>query len=465
MAIRLSAREWASQQWGQVELGDQRLSRRAVEIGAAMAANPETSLPNQMRSPGALAGAYRLMNNAQVTLSALLKPHCQHTVKAAQRPAVTLWVEDTTELNYTAQRGTTGLGPIGNGQGRGVLLHSTLGIEPESRSVLGLGHVQVVLRQARPTGTDRWRRTAEGRVWEVSAQAIGRPPAGAVWVHISDRGSDIFEYMATCVAADKHFLVRVAHNRCLTWGDDLPQAEQEAEQKLLDYAHTLPEYPDSGYPLDVAATAKQPARQARMALAWAQVVIAPPRQSPADIRQHPPWRVWVLRAWEPDAPPGVEALDWVLLTSLPILTLDDAHRLVDWYTCRWFCEDFHQCLKTGCRVERSQLDDADDLQRLLGFAAPLAVRLLQLRQDARQTPDAPAATLIDALMVDALARQQKINAQTMTVLDFWSRVARLGGFQGRKRDGSPGWRTIWRGWRYLSDLTEGARLFLNNDTS
>jgi hypothetical protein len=430
-----------------------------------MAANPEASLPNQMHSPGALTGAYRLLNNGQVTLHALLEPHCQHTLTAAHGQAVTLWVEDTTELDYTAHTRKTGLGPIGNGQGRGLLLHSTLGIVPDSRTVLGLGHVQVVLRQARPKATQGWRRTAEGRVWEVSAQAIGRPPVGALWVHVSDRGSDMFEYMATCVEADKHFLLRVAHNRKLTWEDALPQAEPEAAQKLLDYARGLPEYPDSGYTLDIAATAKQPARQAHLALAWAQVVMAPPRQAPPDIRQHQPLTVWVLRVWEPDAPPGVEAVEWVLLTSLPILTLDDARQVVDWYTCRWLCEDFHQCLKTGCRVEGSQLDDADDLQRLLGLAAPIAVRLLQLRHDARQAPDALAATRVDPLMVDVLARQQQTNAQTMTVFDFWCRVARLGGFQGRKRDGFPGWRTVWRGWRYLSDLTEGARLFVNNDTS
>jgi len=383
-----------------------------------MVANPEASLPNQMQSPGALAGAYRLLNNAEVSLHALLEAHCQHTLTAARGQGVTLWVEDTTELDYTTHSAKAGLGPIGNGQGRGVLLHSTLGVGPESRTVLGLGHVQVVLRQARPKGSQGWRRTAEGRVWAVSAQAIGRPPAGAVWVHVSDRGSDIFEYMATCAAADKHFLLRVAHNRKLTWDNDQPQAEQAEAQKLLSYARSLPEYPDSSYTLSVAATSKQPARQAHLALAWTQVVIAPSPQAPPEIRQHPPLTVWVLRAWEPDAPPGVQAVEWVLLTSLPILTRSDARRLVDWYTCRWLCEDVHQCLKTGCRVERSQLDEAEGLQRLLGFAASIAVRLLQLRQDARQTPDAPASTQIDPLMVNVLARQQHTNAQTMTVLDF-----------------------------------------------
>jgi hypothetical protein len=57
MVSMLSASEWASQQWGQVALGDERLNRRAVEVGTHMAANPEACLPNQMQSAQALAGA------------------------------------------------------------------------------------------------------------------------------------------------------------------------------------------------------------------------------------------------------------------------------------------------------------------------------------------------------------------------------------------------------------------------
>jgi hypothetical protein len=122
-------------------------------------------------------------------------------------------------------------------------------------------------------------------------------------------------------------------------------------------------------------------------------------------------------------------------------------------------------LKTGCRVEDSQLDDGADLQRLLGFAAPIAVRLLQLRQATRNIPDLPATALVEPLMVQVLARRQKTDPDTMSPAEFWRRLARLGDHQGRRRDGPPGWRTVWRGWRLLSDLTEGARLFVVPDTS
>ena len=66
--------------------------------------------------------------------------------------------------------------------------------------------------------------------------------------------------------------------------------------------------------------------------------------------------------------------------------------------------------------------------------------------------------MVDPLMLKVLALHQHIDPQTLTLLAFWRLVARLGGFLGRKGDGHPGWRTVWRGWRFLSDLTDGARL-------
>lgn len=460
----LSAQEWALLQWGAVDLGDERLNRRAAEMGALMAAKPDASLPQQMQDPARLEAAYRLMNNKHVKMQALLKPHCQRTLQAAQQAAVVLWVEDTTELDYTAHADKTGLGPIGDGRGRGLLLHSTLGVLPDTRIVLGLGHVQVVLRQE-TAGTDKrhWTRTPESRLWERSAQAIGAAPQGVQWVHVSDRGSDIFEYMAACVDPHKHFLLRVFHNRLLSWESELPPGDEA--HKLLDYARSLPSVTGSTYNVAVQASRKHPARPAEVVLSWAQVTVAPPAQAPEAIRRHSPLRLWVLRAWEPHPPPGVDALEWVLLTSLPIHSLAQAQEKIDWYSCRWLCEDFHQCLKTGCRIEASQLDDAADLQNLLGFAAPMAVRLLQLRQEARQPVELPAVQVVDPLMVEVLARLQKISADRLTARQFFRRVARLGGFQDRKRDGEPGWRTLWHGWRYLSDVTQGARLFHQDDTS
>ena len=46
----------------------------------------------------------------------------------------------------------------------------------------------------------------------------------------------------------------------------------------------------------------------------------------------------------------------------------------------------------------------------------------------------------------------------MTVKQFVDRVARLGGYLGRKCDGPPGWMSLWRGHQRLTDLLLGQEL-------
>lgn len=454
----LSAETFAQQTWGQVDLGDQRLTQRAVQIGARMAAQPDASLPTQMKDPAALEGAYRLMNHDQVHLSALLAPAFQQTYQLANQPGVVLLVNDQTDLNYSRHPATTGLGPIGNEHAVGLLLHTTLAVVPQTQAILGLAHAHIYLRQPSPHPRPKWTQSPEGLCWETATRAIGRPPEGCVWIEVSDAGSDFFGYLAACGDDHKGFLVRVSRERGVQWAPEAPQTGQPAAQHLISYARSLPAAADSTSAVQVPARGDHPARTAVAVMSWAPVTLGPSRQAPPELRAHEPLQAWVLRVWEPDPPPGAEALEWILLSSLPVTHPTEARERVVWYTCRWLCEDFHQCLKTGCQVERSQLDDRADLENLIGFAAPIAVRLLQLRQAARQTPEGLAHQAVDPLMVAILAQRQHVESQSMPLTTFWRLVAQLGGFQGRKRDGNPGWRTIWRGWKYLSDLTEGARL-------
>jgi hypothetical protein len=199
-----------------------------------------------------------------------------------------------------------------------------LAVVPDSRRVLGLAHAQVVLREPKPPSRPHWTRSAEGRVWEVSARAVGQPPAGSVWVHVSDRGSDIFEYMAECRRQNKLFVVRAYHNRVLLWEADAPQATPAQAHAVLDYARSLAVQPSSTYTVHVPASQGHPARDAQVVLAWAAVTFAPPTQAPPEVRQLAPLNVWLVRAWEPCPPDGVEPVEWILLTSLSVCTLTDA---------------------------------------------------------------------------------------------------------------------------------------------
>lgn len=198
------------------------------------------------------------------------------------------------------------------------------------------------------------------------------------------------------------------------------------------------------------------ARSTQVQIAFGQMTLLPPRNEPRASKE--PLSVWVIRVWEQQAPEGEEPLEWILLTSVPTTSLEQAWERVDWYRSRWLVEDSHQCLKSGCRIEERQLQSVEGLIRLLGLLSPLAVRLLQMRERARQEPERPAIEVIEPLMLAVLAERSGQSSATMTVGTFWTEVARLGGYLARSHDGPPGWRTLWKGWLSLQTLLEGVHL-------
>jgi Transposase Tn5 dimerisation domain len=198
-----------------------------------------------------------------------------------------------------------------------------------------------------------------------------------------------------------------------------------------------------------------PARTARLSISLRAATLRPPAHS----RHKPPLSVWIIRVWEADPPPEVdEPLEWILLTSMPTLTVADAWERVEWYTCRWVVEDYHQCLKTGCSLEQRHLQTYDGLVRLLGFLALIAVRLLQLRELARLEPERLATEALPRDLVRVVAQLADVPAEALTLGSFWRTVALQGGHQGRKGDGPPGWKTLWRGWLDIQLLLEGVHL-------
>jgi hypothetical protein len=168
--------------------------------------------------------------------------------------------------------------------------------------------------------------------------------------------------------------------------------------------------------------------------------------------------VWVVRVWEVETPAGEDPLEWILLTSLMCSSCEQAWQRVEWYRARWRVEDYHQCLKTGCRIEERQLQSTERLLRLLGLLSPLAVRLLQVRDLSRQAPKCPAHSVIEPETLTVLAAHVGLSPSSMTVGTFWIEVARMGGYLARRGDGPPGWKTLWKGWLHLQALLEGVHL-------
>ena len=461
----MSPEEWAQATFGEVRLGDERRTQRAVKLATAIAREPNVSLPKQLGERKETQAAYRFLQSAQVSYEGLLRPHLVETREQCKQQPVVLLVQDTTELDYQAHRQTSGLGPIGNGRHQGFLLQTVLAVEPQSGELLGIAHQEPFLRKPAPKGerySERVQRERESQVWERAVQAIGAPPQGAVWVHVGDRYSDIYTLFVECRQQQTHFVIRAAQDRCVD--ERVEQVAPELKRRKRKagdppQAHLFETVRSwtacSEQELEVPAEHERKARSARVAISYGQLrLLAPDKRE----QQLPSMLVWVVRVWEVDAPEGVEPLEWVLLTSLPVETVEQAWERVGWYRRRWIVEDYHQALKTGCRMEERQVQSYEGLRRLLGILAPTAVRVLQLRTLARQQPERPATEVLPQEVVHLVALKTGGEAASLTVEQCVKRIAQLGGYQGRRSDGPPGWKTLWHGWLKIQTLLEGVHL-------
>lgn len=468
-----SAREWAEKTYGSVRLADERRSKRAVQVAEALARQPMSTLPKQLGGPAALKGAYRLMESPKVIYEQLMQPHVEQTRLQFQQYKRLLLIQDMTEVSYHRHPKTEGLGPVGNGNHQGYLLQTVLAVDPGTRQVLGIAAQEAFLRQPAPVGEtsaqrDK-RKQKESEVWQRQVQQVGAAPQGMQLIHVGDRGSDIFTFLRECQRQKSDFLVRVQHDRRIDRRVELaqtplaPGARRYGKQRGSHHEpvrHLFEEVRGwearGEQTLELDGNQKRGQREAHLRISWGQVRLWPPDGEAG--KDEAPLVVTIVRTWEPDPPEGVEALEWMLLSSVEVASSEQAWERVEWYRCRWIVEDYHQCLKTGCRVEERQLQTFEGLRTLLGFLAPLAVRLLQLRASARQEPERPAREVLPREVVQVVAHLAQVPLDQLTVRHCWRRIAQMGGYLGRKGDGDPGWKTLWQGWLHLQTLLEGIHL-------
>jgi len=452
--------------FGRAQLGDQRRTRRLVDLADQMSLRPGGTLPQKIRSPADLQAFYRLMRMKQVTHAAILDAHRQATLaRIEELERTVLIIHDTTELEYTTHKSLDSLGQIGNGNRRGYITHNSLAVDPKTRDVLGLCN-QVLHRRAEVSQSEtraqrRRRSSRESLLWIKGTEPL---PASRRLVDVCDRGADSFEFLEHEMASGRRFVIRSSYDRCIFLGHGEP--EKSKSGKLRQYARTLPQV--GSWTLQVTSKSEMRSpnrkgkkklvvrkkREAKMAVAFAAVQIKPSKCH----KGSRPLKVWILRVWEIDPPEGEERLEWILITNEPVGGFEAAYRVVGWYECRWIIEEYHKGMKTGCRIESPQFTSEERLQPAIAVLSIVALTLLELRQASRR-PDAKtrkATTVIGTSYVEVLSlwRHKKIN-RDWTVHEFYYALARLGGHQNRKHDHVPGWQVIWEGWKELLPMVIG----------
>jgi hypothetical protein len=178
------------------------------------------------------------------------------------------------------------------------------------------------------------------------------------------------------------------------------------------------------------------------------------KQLPKSLALH---LVHVLELEPPEGHPPVE---WTLLTTESVDTIEGVLRIVDIYRARWTIEELFKALKTGCAFEQRQFRSYDALRRLLAVMLPVAWRLLRIRTAARIEPDRPGSDLLTAVQLKVLAATSKrvVLPAAPSAAQVLLAIAGLGGHL--KRNGQPGWITLGRGFDTLLAYEIGYRAAL-----
>jgi hypothetical protein len=437
-------------------LPDGRLNTRLERVLTHLAEKPLDAFPQALPDCHQAKAIYRFLANDRVGGDDLLSGWRWTTAQALRGQQLIYVAHDTTTFNYSSLKHTTGLGYICDLEAaRGLHCHSSLALQSNGVA-LGLLHqhywVRTEPKRSRPQG--RALEDKESRKWlqglDATAAALATMPPSERprVVHLMDREGDIHEVFVKVLSLGHSAIIRRYRNRNVAEG---PGDADEAIAAAPPVARLRLKLP-AGH-----------GRKARTAVVElrAQPLTLAPRSHHERSRQ--PLRLTMVEVREVSTPPDEdEPIHWLLWTTEPARTQKQILAVVRAYALRWRIEDFHLTWKQGCRVEQLQLETRERLEKALVLYAGVAVRLLRLRDLARRQPTALCTEVLSddewrALYAHSTGEASTEGTDVPTIEQVTKWIGRLGGHLGRKRDGMPGVRTLWRGWRDLAILVAGYR--------
>lgn len=423
---------WAARECAGANFGDARLAQRLIRLISLFAEHPDSSIPEACGEWPETKAAYRFFDNERVEPEAILEPHRKATMDRVGGKTV-LAVQDTTVLDYSSLKETRGLGPTGAEWSRGIFLHNCLAVSTEGEPLGLLGQKYWARSEHRHP------ETKESRRWiEMMEEAVAGIPEDTRVIMVADRESDFHELFVHAARRERDLIIRAKDRRVVGDSKRLSEALFFEGEELGRHEVAVPRA--DGHPR----------RDATLVLQAAPVKLRPPGGKGETPEL---FGLWIYE--ESDPPEGQKEIEWFLLTTLPAHTLDDAVRVLTFYTYRWRIERFHYVLKSGCRVERLQMESGRRLENALATYSIVAWRLVHVTYAARLNPDQPCTSLFTeaewkGLYVRIHKKRPPTRPPNLKTAIRW--VARLGGFLARKNDGEPGVKVLWRGFRRLDDI-------------
>ncbi len=445
------------------------MNRRSVSLVSALGSRPNLSIPAACGGRAEIKAAYRFFDNDQVTFANVLQPHLERTRQRMAEHSIVLLVQDTSEIDVTRpEQVVQGVGDL-DGARKGFLLHE-MQAYTTAGTPLGTAWAEIVNRTQgishESAACKRKKRRQlpiehkESFRWLTGlrqGRTLAEQAPHTQLVVIADSEGDIYEVLAE-PRGDRpvHWLIRAVHDRVVSVAGEPDETHRLREQ--VQATPRLDTYEVSVRPrrakIAVEKQSRKQSREARVARVEVRAATQCLRPPGRPDRTLPPVTVNVVLVQEPAPPPGEPPVEWLLLTTLPIETLEQVRTIIGYYGVRWHIEVFFRTLKSGCRVEARRFEHVDRLLPYLAVCLIVAWRTQYVCHLGREHPDASCEVVFEPVewqTVWVSVHRKKPPDRVPRLREIVHLIARLGGYIERPKS-EPGVQTLWIGMQRMFDL-------------
>ena len=469
LAELLKNDSWAIEEFKNMRIKCGRLLKRFIITMITLSMKPSLSISAASTNAAEAKAIYRMIDNQLITNGIIMETEKRSTIYRIieSEEKTVLAIQDTTTLNYSGLVETSGLGDIGGSKNvRGLIAHSTIAVLP-SGLPLGLLDQSIWARDPKEDGNGkndpgRPIEEKESYKWiKAMEDSNSGIPEDIRIINVCDREGDFFEFFSAAMENGRKYLVRAVWNRNTEEGK-LFEAVKDVDPAGVIIADI---------PRDTRKNVK--ARKAALEIRHTKVKISVPLLLKNRYKGMDYLELYIVHAIETKLPEEYVSedektgkteehtpIEWFLVTDVPVKSFEDAVEKVKWYVQRWKIERFHYVLKSGCEVEELQFETADRIMKLVAMYSIIASRLLCITYVARTNPEISCETVLEEnewRILYCLTKKTKVPPEIApTAKEAVSYLAKLGGFLGRKGDGEPGVKVIWRGLRELDTVVQYA---------
>lgn len=339
--------------------------------------------------------AYRFINNENVTVERIAADFVNQTVTNIQQlnAKEVLVAQDTMEVvreNVLSRLRKSGREVLECARAnKGMRSHSAIVMDAETGVPAGFGYLRIWGRQPKPlaevkeedfrsdrkrqpsyyitdpdTGKTRYKynvpvteRDSESARWiEAAEQVRSKLSRDIRVIMVQDREGDMYPLLTLPSEHENlDIVVRASKNRVVM----LPNGKTAGL-----FAYTAAAKVRDTYTVTIGKGPRRKTRNAKVGLSYGRLTIRRPH---SPVYPQKSAELFFVRVTERTAKED-KPIDWLLLTSLPVDSVEAAKKIVSYYRNRWFIEDFHRLLKKkGFGIEDIQVESPQ------AFAVNLAV--------------------------------------------------------------------------------------------